>query len=251
MTLCNTISEKNEVGRSASSSAQLSLAQLVSTHSPVGSQGLSPHDASLQGWGAHCEQGEASGLWDRQMSAMHINWLELYAIALSLQHFCDFLRSKCVVVCSDNTTALAYIRSQGGTASPSLSRLAEQIWSWAHSQGMTLLPEFIPGKLNVLADSLSRSSTPLPTEWTIAHSALLPLWELWGKPLVDLFATRYSARLPIYISPIRDPLALARNAFTIPWSGLVAYAYPPSALISKTLEKYLLDRPRLILVTPG
>ena len=208
-------------------------------------------DASNDGWGAHFSDGEVSGLWSPSQQTQHINWLELKAIQLSLQHFLASLRDRWVVVCSDNTTALSYIRSQGGTVSPSLSLLAEELHKWAHLHGIILDCEYIPGKLNVLADALSRTGKVLPTEWTIAHHALQPLWDLWGKPMVDLFATKYNTRLPLYVSPVRDPQAWARNAFTIPWNGMTLYAYPPTALISKVIERYRLDCPRLILVTPG
>ena len=208
-------------------------------------------DASNLGWGAHFSGGEVSGFWTPQEKEQHINWLELKAIFLALQHFQQQLSGKLVVVVSDNTTALSYIRSQGGTVSPTLSLLAEELLKWAHFNQLFLEVEFIPGRLNVLADALSRSGKVLPTEWTIAHHALQPLWDVWGKPLVDLFATQFNARLPLYVSPIRDPKAWARNAFSIPWGGMTAYAYPPTSLISKVLERYRLERPSLILVTPG
>ena len=218
---------------------------------PIGPRVYLHTDASLQGWGAHCDQGQVSGSWDPLCRSQHINWLELQAIFLALQHFQSFLRNKCIVICSDNTTALAYIRAQGGTASPTLSLLAESVLLWAHSHGMTLIPEFVPGKLNVLADALSRSSSLLPTECTIARSALQPVWSLWGKPHIDLFATHFSARLPTYISPFHDTQAFAKNAFSLSWEGMNAYAYPATPLISRVIEKFLLERPRLVLVTPA
>eukprot|EP00745_Piridium_sociabile_P036950 TRINITY_DN667_c0_g1_i2.p3 TRINITY_DN667_c0_g1~~TRINITY_DN667_c0_g1_i2.p3 ORF type:complete len:627 (-),score=58.98 TRINITY_DN667_c0_g1_i2:6471-8351(-) len=159
-------------------------------------------------------------------------------------------QGKWLVLCADNSTCLAYIRHQGGTTSISLSMLAEEILLWSHARDMILDVEFIPGKLNVLADQLSRKDQILPTEWTIATASLQPVWKIWGKPHIDLFATKYSSRLPLYVSPMRDPEAVARNAFSIPWQGRVAYAYPPTSLIPRVLEKYRGDRPRLILVTP-
>eukprot|EP00745_Piridium_sociabile_P036946 TRINITY_DN667_c0_g1_i10.p2 TRINITY_DN667_c0_g1~~TRINITY_DN667_c0_g1_i10.p2 ORF type:complete len:623 (+),score=74.76 TRINITY_DN667_c0_g1_i10:1852-3720(+) len=207
-------------------------------------------DASLSGWGAHCIHGEVSGTWSTQETSCHINWLELQAIFLALQHFQDHIKGKWVVLCADNSTCLAYIRHQGGTTSISLSMLAEEILLWSHARDMILDVEFIPGKLNVLADQLSRKDQILPTEWTIATASLQPVWKIWGKPHIDLFATKYSSRLPLYVSPMRDPEAVARNAFSIPWQGRVAYAYPPTSLIPRVLEKYRGDRPRLILVTP-
>ena len=98
---------------------------------------------------------------------------------------------------------------------------------------------------------LSRSSQVLPTEWTISHQVLSCLWEKWGTPHIDLFATEFTHRLPVYVSPVRDPQAYALNAFSIPWTSLSAYAYPPTALIPAVIERFRLDQPRLILVTPG
>ena len=208
-------------------------------------------DASMLGWGAHCQTEEVSGPWNQPESALHINELELLAVSKALHHFVDRLAGRTVVICSDNTTALSYIRNQGGTHSQALSLQAETLLKWSHSQDMIIITEFIPGKLNVLADQLSRKGQILPTEWTIAHQALIPLWQAWGKPMIDLFATQYSARLPVYVSPMRDPQAYARNAFSIPWTDLSAYAFPPTALIPQVLEKFRLERPRLILITPG
>jgi hypothetical protein len=127
---------------------------------------------------------------------------------------------------------------------------AENILLWAYSQRITISTEFIPGKLNVLADQLSRRNQILPTEWTIAHQALEPVWRLWGKPMVDLFATSFNARLPVYVSPMLDPKALGRDAFARSWKHMEVYAYPPTKLIPRVLAKVTLERPRMILIAP-
>ena len=44
---------------------------------------------------------------------------------------------------------------------------------------------------------------------------------------------------------------LARNAFSLSWTGMSAYAYPPTSLIPRVIAKFKSDRPRLILITPG
>ena len=208
-------------------------------------------DASAQGWGAHCHLGEIAGLWAQTQTQYHINYLELMAVWLALKHFQDRLAGSWVTVVSDNVTSLAYIRNQGGTNSLTLSILAEELLIWCHHRSITLTTEFVPGKLNVIADQLSRGSQILPTEWTISHQALLPLWQVWEKPHIDLFATEFNARLPVYISPVRDERAFAQNAFSLSWENMSAYAYPPTALIPKVLAKFRLDRPSLILITPG
>lgn len=207
-------------------------------------------DASTAGWGGHTDTSTVSGVWTAEESRFHINLLELEAVARVMRKLVTVLRGQHVTVCGDNVTCLAYLRNQGGTVSLPLSLKAEQFLLWAHCQEITISTEFVPGKLNVLADMLSRRNQILPTEWTIAHQALEPVWRLYGKPMVDLFATRYNARLPLYVSPMIDPEALGRDAFARSWRGLEVYAYPPTKLVPKVLAKFALELPRMILVTP-
>ncbi|KAK7094289.1 hypothetical protein V1264_007929 [Littorina saxatilis] len=84
----------------------------------------------------------------------------------------------------------------------------------------------------------------------ITHGALHRLWALVQKPLVDLFATRFSKRLPIFVSPFPDPEAWQTNALDIPWTGLEAYAFPPFLLLGRVIRKADLKGPSLLLVAP-
>ena len=115
---------------------------------------------------------------------------------------------------------------------------------------MSLTASFVPGKLNVLADLLSRSHQILPTEWTIVHSVLSPVWEFWYKPQIDLFATRFSKRLPLFVSPVPDPQAWAIDALSVPWGNLIAYAFPPFPILGKVLKKAREEQATMILVAP-
>ena len=54
---------------------------------------------------------------------------------------------------------------------------------------------------------------------------------------MDLLATRLNIKLPLYVSPIPDPQAWAIDALNIPWENLVAYAFPPTALLPKVVQK--------------
>ena len=99
---------------------------------------------------------------------------------------------------------------------------------WCQSKEISIVARHIPGKLNILADSLSRSHSIVQTEWTVAHQCLEPVWRTWFKPHVDLFATKFNHRLPTYVSPVPDPQAWAVDALSISWSGMLAYAFPPS-----------------------
>ena len=124
-------------------------------------------DASDVGWGAHLGSLTASGLWNLDQSALSINTRELLAIREGLLHFQSSLVGRNVSVFCDNSTAVSYLRKEGGTRSPFLNSLTQGILRWAESLSIRLLPQFIPGSLNVLADSLSRPHQLPHTEWSL------------------------------------------------------------------------------------
>ena len=77
-------------------------------------------DTSLKGWGASWKDHQISGLWSTPDSQRHINWLELEAIRLAVLQWGPQWRHQTVRVYCDNSTAVAYIRKQGGTRSQPL-----------------------------------------------------------------------------------------------------------------------------------
>ena len=124
-------------------------------------------DASDVGWGAHLDRQVASGLWDSHQAALSINARELLAVNLGLHQFQSSLRGRTVTVFCDNTTAVAYLRKEGGTRSPLLNSLAQEILRWTESLSIRLAPQFLPGSNNVLADALSRPHQLPHSEWSL------------------------------------------------------------------------------------
>ena len=122
-----------------------------------------------------------------------------------------------VGVCADNTTALAYLSHQGGTHSSALNDEAQRTLRWEESKSISLRTQFISGSRNVVADSLSRRSQVLSTEWTLHHEVCRALWRLWGMSLVVLFITSQNFRLPAFVSPFPDPMAITTDAFLFTW----------------------------------
>ena len=96
---------------------------------------------------------------------------------------------------------------------------------------MCLVGRFVPGHRNVLADQLSRQDQVIPTEWTLHSRVLQAVFRIWGTPMVDLFATALNRRLPVYCSPVPDPMAWEVDAFTMPWDHLDTYVFPPCAIL--------------------
>ena len=69
-------------------------------------------------------------------------------------------------------------------------------------------------------------------------------------PNVGLFASRFSHKLPLYVSPILDNHALARDALSVNWNHLHAYAFPPTILIPSVLVKIRQSQCRIVLIAP-
>ena len=80
-------------------------------------------DASDVCWGAHLGSLTASGLWNLDQAALSINARELLAIREGLLHFQSSLEGRNVSVFCDNSTAVLYLRKEGGTRSPFLNSL--------------------------------------------------------------------------------------------------------------------------------
>ena len=207
-------------------------------------------DASGQGWGAALSDLHLSSLWSSLCSRFSINQRELLAILFAIRGFLPHLRGQTVAVYSDNSTALAYLRKQGGTHSSSLNDVAQVLLHLCEAQLVRLLPQYISGHLNVLADSLSRRSQVLGSEWTLCPQAFAELLCRWPAT-IDLFATSMTHRLPVYFSPMYNPMSADTDAMLQPWDGLQAYAFPPFGLLPRVLEKVRASRNlELTLVAP-
>ena len=209
-------------------------------------------DASKEGWGAHLNEFIARGSWSVPESKLHINYLELKAVFLALKEFQDLCVDKIVLVATDNTTVVAYINKEGGMRSGPLCALLWRILTWCSQRQVTLKARHIPGHLNVIADKLSRLGQIIQTEWSLLPEVFQQICNQWHQPQIDLFATRFNHKVPQFVSPVPDSLAVAVDALTLSWDELDAYAFPPTAILGKVVEK-LLDSPckRLILIAPG
>ena len=207
-------------------------------------------DASQVGWGAHMGDLTASGTWPPCLAQAHINLLELEAVWMALKAFVEAAEGKHVLLNTDNTTVAAYVNKQGGAHSFTLSERVEAMPLWCQDRRILLSAKYVPGKLNILADALSRAHMILPTEWTVVHRVLEPIWVAWFKPQIDLFATRFSRRLPLFVSPVPDPQAWAVDALSLPWTNLLGYAFPPFPILGKVIRKASIERATLILVAP-
>ena len=108
--------------------------------------------------------------------------------------------------------------------------------TWCHHYHITLKARHIPGCLNVMADLLSRSNQVQSTEWSLHPQVFKQICQKF-TPRVDLFATHLNHKLPLYVPSVPDPKAWDIDALNINWTGLTAYAYPPTALLHRVIQK--------------
>ena len=209
-------------------------------------------DASKEGWGIHLNEYTARGTCSLPESKLHINYLELKTVFLALKEFQDLCSDKIVLVEMDNTTVVSYINKEGGMRSGPLCALLWRILTSCTRKQVTLKARHIPGRLNMVADELSRLGQTIQTEWSLLPEVFQTICSQWHRPQIDLFATRFNNKLPLFVSPVPDPLASAVDALSLPWEDLDEYAFPLAAILGKVVEK-LQDSPckRIILIVPG
>ncbi|XP_011859425.1 PREDICTED: uncharacterized protein LOC105556921 [Vollenhovia emeryi] len=206
-------------------------------------------DASKTGWGAYCSGKQAYGHWTSKQSDLHINQLELKAALLALKCFANDLSDCEILLRVDNTTAMAYINKMGGVRVDYLHKDAEKLWNWCEERRLWVFAEYISSKENKEADALSRIQN-IDTEWELADYAFHQIRKTFGEPEIDLFASKTNKKCRIYSSWERDPDAIVVNAFTLSWSNLNFYAFPPFSIIAKVLHKIKVEKASGIVVVP-
>ena len=143
------------------------------------------------------------------------------AVERALLFFALQISNCTVAVFADNSTAIACLRNQGGTRSQVLSSISQRILRWAESLPVVLAPQFIMGRNNVIADSLSRPNQILGSEWTLKAEVFQDLQKRWPVS-IDLFATSLNHQCcPFFF-------------FSVPRSERSGHGYSAPELISHT-----------------
>jgi hypothetical protein len=208
-------------------------------------------DASEIAWGAHKDELELSGRWTPQERQLHINVLELKAVTNAFEIWSARAPPGTRwLVYTDNTTVVAHINKQGGTKSISLCLEAEALIILAFNREQYLRARHLPGRLNVIADALSRPDRILGTEWSLSPDVFRDICRQLGTPNIDLFATSRNNKLPVFCSPLPESTAYSTDAMSLSWDGMYAYAYPPTGFLTDVLHKVARSHCEILLVAP-
>ena len=207
-------------------------------------------DASKLGYGFYDPQTgvKAGGRWSAVEAACHINELELTAIEFGLRSLCVGMKAIHIRIITDSKTAMCCVNRQGSTK-VRLNRVARRIWEYAISKDLWLSAEYIPGKENFEADEASRVFDD-NTEWSIRNDIFDSICSEFGKPTIDLFASRLNHKNDRYISLEADPGAIFNDAFLYDWGNDYIYAFPPFSVIRMVVSKCIQDRAKGILIIP-
>ncbi|KAJ8043910.1 TBC1 domain family member 10B [Holothuria leucospilota] len=160
-------------------------------------------DAPLSGWGAVWESETLSGLWNSKDSSLHINLLELMAVHLAISKWGPLLKNHEVSVLCDNSTTVSYINRQGGTRSTSLCINTWDLLHLCRHYNILIRASHLAGQENVMADALSRGNLQ-ETEWSLSQVWANHIFQIYDKPMLDLFATPSNAKLPVFCTRFRD-----------------------------------------------
>ncbi|KAJ7320481.1 hypothetical protein JRQ81_019992 [Phrynocephalus forsythii] len=206
-------------------------------------------DASTIGWGAHCDSAYIHGTWNEMEKRLHINYLELLAIFKALRAFEPLITNQTIQIVTDNTTALYYLNKQNGTRSRRLLNLTLELWDWCCIRNITPQAIHIASTDNHMADVLSRR-TYNNHKWSLLHSIFVDLCNVWGTPSIDLFASQFNKKCPLYCSRAGQGPGSLGDAFSLKWPQNLLYAFPPIPLIQKTIIKLQESPTTLILIAP-
>ena len=118
----------------------------------------------------------------------------------------------------------------GGIVSDSCNHLSKTIWYYCINRKVWLSAVHIPGKDNETAEYMSR----LPnenTEWRLSPIGIVfhrILEVFYYQPEIDLFASCINYQIGQYMPLLHpDRNAIAIDPFSISWSELNFYAFPP------------------------
>ena len=145
--------------------------------------------------------------------------------------------------------AVASLLKEGGTHCKTLNGLVRKILLKCHKNGIMLCPEYLRGVPNLQADALSRGKKA--QEWSLGDPACHRLFKHWGTPVVDLFTSSQTHKVPQYFNL---DLSDKRTSGQMPcWRGgqkALRYAFPSPNIMQMSLGRLVRWGGDQITITP-
>ena len=201
-------------------------------------------DASNEGWGAHLDQKSTKGLWSDREKRLHINVLELKAVSLALRDFKDQCQNQTVLVATDNSTVVAYINKQGGNS------LRDVLSPVGNHDLVPSLPHNIESQAHSRVSECDGRPTVQVQPSAVNRMVSAPTGVQTDLPEVVHTSCRLICHSPEPQTPtvcVSYPI----DALNIDWTNLTAYAYPPTALLHKVIQKIKQCHCLIIVIAPG
>ena len=149
----------------------------------------------------------------------------------------------------DNTATVAFINKQKAPDKVVFT-IIKNIWEFCIRRNLWFFASYMKSTRNKVADAESRKLRDNLEWWSLHDTLFEKIIAKFGKPDIDLFASRANFKVDKYISYYPDPDANGVNAFAISWSDLQFHAFQPFAIISKVISKIENEKAEGIMVVP-
>lgn len=157
-----------------------------------------------------------------------------------------------LLVLSDNSTVVSYLRRWGGRV-PRIARALDPVFRFCLQHRIVLSARHVPGVDNTWADALSRRSASLRHEWRLSSSAIASIRSASAdRPFAcDWFADASSALASCWCARFHQPGATFTDALSHRWHlGPMQLFVPPFPLLSAVIAKLCRERADGWLVLP-
>nr|CAI5819870.1 unnamed protein product [Callosobruchus analis] len=107
-----------------------------------------------------------------------------------------------------------------------LLAMTEKVLLFVQQYKIHISIRYIPGIYNNIADHLSRKRA-VP-DWHLTETSICPIFQKWGIPTIDLFATRRYRVVASYASQFEEETDVAfLDAFSVSWNYEVTWVPSP------------------------
>ena len=166
----------------------------------------------------------------------------------ALKAFCKNKTRLHMLLKLDNRTAVVYINKKWEPFQPLVTNYKD-IWNWAKEQDILISASHVPGVKN----TITHLRSPLfydNKEWSLNERVAKSLFDQFGKPEIDLFASRLNTKCTKYASYKPDPDAYHVNAYSLCWLNLNSYIFPPFSIVGRVLAKLAQDQATALVIVP-